>query len=204
MKAEEVTEEVTKELMEEVAQELQENPEEKQEEEFTKETLQQFMEIQKAQLKEMEEQYLIIEKLIHNQIEVKDGNITKLFKELESYKAQSGNKYLDQVMKSVIKVHRDMERKIESDDWGTLTLERMEKEYQYVWEDLTDFLEENEVYSFQAAPGELFDLSKHKITVELTEDKNLDGRVKMSTKKGYMKADRVLILENVTVYKYKN
>ena len=51
-----------------------------------------------------QEQCLMVENLIKNQIEVKDAQINKLYSELEYYKKESADKFVDQVIKAIIKV----------------------------------------------------------------------------------------------------
>ena len=63
------------------------------------------------------EQGQMMEQLIKNQIEVKDEMINKLHKELDYYKQDAADRFVDQLMKAVIKVRKDMTRLTTSDKW---------------------------------------------------------------------------------------
>jgi len=80
-----------------------------------------------------QEQCQMVKQLIDNQIEVKDAQINKLYAELEYYKKDTADRYIEQVMKSIIKVRKDLIRKIESDDWSELSAEQLRKEYTYIY-----------------------------------------------------------------------
>lgn len=149
------------------------------------------------------EQGQMLEKLIENQIEVKDSMIDKLHKELEYYKQDAAERFVDQLMKSVVKVRKDMARLIDSTQWETLSAEEMKKEYRYIYEDLTDLLEQQNVDAYQTEPGETFDAAIHQPRLEITDDPELDKIVKESLGPGYTKGDKILQPERVVVYQYK-
>lgn len=150
------------------------------------------------------EQCQMMEQLIKNQIEVKDDMINKLHKELEYYKQESADRFADQLMKAVIKVRKDMMKLIASGKWDGLSREDMQREYTYIFEDLTDLLEQQNVDAYQSQTGEAFDASIHQPKLETTDNPALDKTIKESLTEGYKKRDKVLIPERVVVYQYKN
>lgn len=149
------------------------------------------------------EQGQMMEQLIKNQIEVKDEMINKLHKELDYYKQDSADRFVNQLMKAVIKVRKDMSKLISSEKWNGMTEEDLKKEYQYVMEDITDLLEQQNVNPYESEPGDDFDASIHQPKLEPTTDIDLDKKVKESISEGYKKGDKVLIPERVIVYQYK-
>ncbi len=150
------------------------------------------------------EQGQIMESMIKNQIEVKDELIDKLHKELDYYKQDSADRFVDQLMKAVIKVRKDMLRLIGSDKWDDMSSEDLQREYRYIFEDLTDLLEQQNIDAYQTAPGEMFDASIHQAKIEQTDDPDLDKTVKESLSEGYKKGEKVLQPERVVVYQYKS
>lgn len=149
------------------------------------------------------EQGQMMEQLIRNQIEVKDEMINKLHKELEYYKQDSADRFVNQLMKAVIKVRKDMSKLISSEKWNGMTEEDLKREYQYIMEDITDLLDQQNVYPYESEPGDDFDASIHQPKLEPTVDIDLDKKVKESISEGYKKGDKVLIPERVIVYQYK-
>ena len=149
------------------------------------------------------EQCQMAEQLIKNQIEVKDNLIDKLHRELDYYKQDAADRFVDQVMKSVIKIRKDMRRLILSDKWNDMSVEDVKREYQYTLEDITDLLEQQNVDPYQSDPGDVFDASIHQPKIEITADETLDKKVKSSISEGYKKGSKVLIPERVIVYQYK-
>lgn len=149
------------------------------------------------------EQGQMMEQFIKNQIEVKDDMIDKLHKELDYYKQDAADRFVDQLMKAVIKVRKDMIRLASSDTWEAMTADDLRREYRYCLEDITDLLEQQNIDPFCSEPGDYFDASIHQAKVEATEDASLDKRVKESIAEGYKKGDKVLIPERVIVYQYK-
>jgi molecular chaperone GrpE (heat shock protein) len=142
------------------------------------------------------------ESLIKNQIEVKDGMIDRLHKELESYRSDSTGRYVDQVMKSIIKVRKEMKRRIGSAVWEQMTADDLRREYQYIFEDLTDLLEQQNIDAYETAPGAVFDRAIHAAKVEPTDDVSKDKTIKESIEEGYCKNDKILQPERVVVYRY--
>lgn len=149
------------------------------------------------------EQGQMMEQLIKNQIEVKDDMIDKLHKELDYYKQDAADRFIDQLMKAVIKVRKDMTRLVTSDKWQEMTADDLRREYQYSLEDITDLLEQQNVDPFSSEPGDDFDASIHQAKIEATNDVSLDKKVKESISEGYKKGSKVLIPERVIVYQYK-
>ena len=149
------------------------------------------------------EQGQLIESMIKNQIEVKDEMIDKLHKELDYYKQDSADRFVDQLMKSVIKVRKDMTRLIGSDQWGDMSVLDIQREYQYVFEDLTDLLEQQNVDAFASKTGDEFDPAIHQAKIEPTDDPRLDKTIKKSLSEGYKKGGKVLQPERVIVYQYR-
>lgn len=149
------------------------------------------------------EQGQMMEQLIKNQIEVKDEMINKLHKELDYYKQDAADRFVDQLMKAVIKVRKDMNKLISSDKWEGMTIEDMKREYQYVLEDITDLLEQQNVDPYQSKPGDDFDAAIHQPKLEAVTDESLDKKIKESISEGYKKGDKVLIPERVIVYQFK-
>lgn len=149
------------------------------------------------------EQGQMVEQLIKNQIEVKDDLINKLHKELDYYKQDAADRFVDQLMKAVIKVRKDMYRLVSSEKWSVMSAEDLRREYQYCLEDITDLLEQQNVDSYSSEPGEVFNASIHQAKVENTDDTALDKKIKESISEGYKKGDKVLIPERVVVYQYR-
>ena len=149
------------------------------------------------------EQCQMVEALIKNQIEVKDEMIDKLHKELEYYRQGSDDRFVDQLMKALIKVRKDMKRLMASSKWEEMTLEDLRREYIYVFEDVTDLLEQQNVDEYITQKGDAFDASRHQPKVEVTEDVLLDKTIKESISEGYTRGDKVLIPERVITYQYK-
>lgn len=149
------------------------------------------------------EQIQLLEQLIKNQIEVKDEMISKLHKELDYYKQETSDRFVDQVMKSIIKVRKDMKRNIESDKWTEYTIDDLKREYLYILEDITDLLEQQNIDAYTTAPGDVFDASIHQPKIEITDDPVLDKKIKESLGEGYKKGNKILQPERVLVYQYK-
>lgn len=149
------------------------------------------------------EQGQMMEKLIKSQIEVKDEMISKLHKELEYYKQDDANRFVEQLMKAVIKIRKDMVKMVNREEWSDMRVEDMKREYQYVLEDITDLLEQQNVDSYHSKSGDDFDPSIHQSKVEVTKEESLDKKIKVSISEGYKKANKVLIPERVIVYQYK-
>lgn len=149
------------------------------------------------------EQCEMVDQLIKNQINVKDEMINKLHKELEYYKQESAERFIEQFIKAVIKVRKDMERMIFKGKWNEMSVEDMQREYTYIFEDLTDLLEQQNVDAYRTEPGEDFNPSIHQPKLERTDILALDKKVKESISDGYIRGEKVLIPERVIVYQYK-
>ena len=129
--------------------------------------------------------------------------INKLHKELDYYKQDAADRFVDQLMKAVIKVRKDMTRLVASDKWEDMTADDLRKEYQYCLEDITDLLEQQNVDPYSSEPGDEFDAAIHQAKVEMTGDVSLDKKIKESISEGYKKGEKVLLPERVIVYQYK-
>lgn len=149
------------------------------------------------------EQGAIMEHLINNQIKVKDDLIDKLHKELDYYKQDLADRFVNQLMKAVIKVRKDMIRLMSSANWESMSTEELRREYIYSFENVTDLLEQQNVDSYSSKPGDDFDALIHQARVEATNDINLDKKIKESISEGYKKGEKVLQPERVIVYQYK-
>ncbi|WP_031547776.1 nucleotide exchange factor GrpE [Oribacterium sp. FC2011] len=149
------------------------------------------------------EQGQMLESFIKNQIEVKDDMINRLHKELDYYKQDSADRFVDQLMKAVIKVRKDMLRLVTSENWESMSADDIRREYQYSLEDITDLLEQQNVDPYSSNPGDDFDPSIHQAKIEVTDDESQDKKIKASLSEGYRKGKKVLIPERVLVYQYK-
>ncbi len=148
------------------------------------------------------EQSQLLEALIKNQIEAKDNLIDMLHKELSYYKQDAADRFVNQLMKAVIKVRKDMSRILSSDNWGDMTADELRREYQYCFDDISDLLEQQNVDPFHSEPGDDFDASIHQARVEITDDISLDKKIKESISEGYKKGNSVLVYERVIAYRY--
>lgn len=149
------------------------------------------------------EQCQMVEQLIRNQIEVKDNLINRLHDELEGYKQDATDRFVEQLMKAVISVRSSMKKNMGSEQWQELSAEELRREYGYVLDDLTDLLEMQNVDEYVSEPGDEFDASIQKaIRTEATDVPGLDKKVKESLSSGYKKDEKVIITERVVVYRY--
>lgn len=150
------------------------------------------------------EQCVMVDDMIRNQIDLKDEQIDKLHTELQYFKDDQASKFINQVMKAVIKVRKDMLKCKESQKWEEMTEAELRREYGYVIDDLTDLLEQQNIDPYETDEGESFDASKHQVfKLERTEDPSLDKTIKKSVSEGYTKNGKVFIVERVIVYQYK-
>lgn len=151
-----------------------------------------------------QEQCQMMDELIRNQIQVKDGLIDKLHKELNYYKQEEAERFVVQLMKALINVREKMKKQMNSEKWNELNADELRSKYTYSYEELTDLLQQQNVDPFESEPGERFDASKHQIhKAEPTDDESLDKTIKKSVSEGYVKGSKVLIAERVIVYKSK-
>ena len=145
----------------------------------------------------------MVDAMIRNQIEVKDAMINKLHDEMQYYKDDHAGRFIVQVMKAIIKIRKDMVKKIASDFWTDADANTVRKEYEYLLDDLTDLLQQQNIDPFTTNEGELFDAAKHQVfKIEITDDEKLDKHIKKSINEGYTQKDRLLIPEKVIVYQY--
>ena len=150
------------------------------------------------------EQCQMIDTLIREQVQRKDAQIDKLHSELQYYKDDQASKVINQVMKSVIKVRKDMLRRMGSGNWAEMTVSDLQREYSYVLDDLTDLLEQQNIDPYETAPGQPFDPAIHQVhKLESTPDPALDKTIARSFSEGYTKGEKILIVERVIVYQYK-
>lgn len=145
----------------------------------------------------------MMENMVKNQIEVKDELIDKLHKELEIYRQGAIDRFVDEIIKEIIKIKKDMIRQISSEQWKELSAEEVKKQYTYIFEDLTDLLERQNIDAYRSEPGADFDASIHHPKTEKTEDKSLDKKIKESLSEGYTKENKTFIPERVVVYQYQ-
>ena len=149
------------------------------------------------------EQGQMVEQMIKNQIQVKDQMIDRLHKELSGYKEDASERFSGELMKSVIKIRKNMGKLIESDKWKTMDADAVKEQYQYIFEDITDLLELHSIDPYRSNPGDCFDAAVHQPKAEKTTDVALDKIVKESISEGYKKGDKVIVPERVIVYQYK-
>lgn len=150
------------------------------------------------------EQCTMVDTLIRNQIHVKDEQINKLYSEMQFYKEDHASRFINQVMKAIIKVRKDMIKRASSPEWLEMSVSQVQREFEYAIDDLTELLEQQNIDPYETDPGELFDVSKHQVhKLEPTDDPELDKRIKQSFHEGYLKNGKVFIVERVIVYQYK-
>lgn len=137
-----------------------------------------------------------------SQIEIKDELIDKLHQELDLYKANMEDRYINQLLKSIIKIRTDMQKRILEDAEHSFSEEDFRREYTYTFEDVTDMLEQHNIDTYQTEPGGSFNPSLHQCRIEKTSNIEWDKKVKLSISEGYRKGDKVLIPERVLVYQY--
>lgn len=155
-------------------------------------------------LEKVQQQMELFEKWMHAQIEIKDHQIDRLHEELAYYKEEQAEKFLVEIIKELIAIRKSMKKSMKSERWELLTADEMRKEYQYIYEDITDFLERQEVDEYITDSGEDFSGQIHKVSqTELTEDAKKDKKIKKSVMEGYSRRGRILLPEKVTVYQYK-
>lgn len=151
-----------------------------------------------------QEQCQMMDKIIKNQLQVKDDMIDKLHKELDYYKQDHADRFVDQLMKALIKVRKDMKNQISSNNWEHMSADELRKEYTYSLEDLTDLLEQQNIDPYESQEGDEFDASRHNVfKIEQTNNQTLDKTIKKSVSEGYIKDDKVLVAERVIIYQYK-
>lgn len=145
-----------------------------------------------------------IEPLIENQIKVKDEMISKLYDELKFYKEGEAVRFENQLIKAIIKVRRNMLNYMKSNKWSNSDVDMLKDEYEGVLMDIDSLLELQNVDPYTSNPGDDFDKSIHEAKIEITDNIELDKKIKESIKEGYKKDGKVLVTERVLVYKVKN
>ena len=151
-----------------------------------------------------QEQCTMMDTLIRNQINVKDEQINMLHNELQFYKEDHSSRFVNQVMKAIIKVRKDMLKRAASQGWEEMSAAELRREYAYVLDDLTDLLEQQNVDPYETEHGAPFDPARHQVQkLEATEDPALDKCIKCSVSEGYTKGDKVFIVERVVAYQYR-
>ena len=149
------------------------------------------------------EQCEMIDKFIRNQIKVKDEMIDKLYKELEYYKQEAAERFVEQFLKSFIKIHKNMGQLCEGDKWEDMSGDELRREYKYVYEDITDIFEQQNMDVYRSEYGDEFDPSVHQPKIEHTSDEQLDKKIKTSISDGYKRGNTVIRPERVIVFQYK-
>ena len=152
-----------------------------------------------------QEQCTMMQNLIENQIQEKDKLIDRLHSELQGYKDDHTERFVAQLMKEIITIRQNMIRNVSKPDWNEREAQQIRNEYQYVVEDLMDFLERQGVDEYTSTAGAPFDSSIHQVVkTETTTEIELDKTVKESLSAGYRKDNKSFLLERVVVYKYEN
>jgi len=152
----------------------------------------------------IEEQQQLIKHLIDTQIQVKDEQLDNLHCKLEEYRKKETENYINEVMRSIIKILDRMKKISQSSNWGDLSIDEIKLEYQYAIEDLKDLLERKNLVSFRSVEGDKVDDSKHMICkIENVDDMSKDLTVHYSICDGYMKNNEVFLLEKVVINRYK-
>jgi len=149
------------------------------------------------------EQCEMMELFIQNQIKRKDEMIDKLYKELEHHKQDEAERFVEQFLKAFIKVHRSVRKLINGKQWSEMTADMLRKEIQYIYEDITDLFEQQNMDIYQSAYGDAFNPSMHQPKIEFTDDSSLDKKVKASLSEGYKKGNKVIVPERVIVFQFK-
>ena len=124
-------------------------------------------------------------------------------KKLQYYKDDKSDKFIEQLMRSVIKIRKDMQKLINSDKWSTMDIETLKEQYTYIFEDLTDLLQMQNIVPYSSSAGEPFDGRIHQAKTVSTSDPALDRTVRESLSEGFRRGDKVMIAERVIVYSYQ-
>lgn len=155
-------------------------------------------------LEKVQEQMELFETWIHSQIEVKDHQIDRLHEELAYYKEEQAERLFNEIAKELIAIRKNMKKLIKSEQWELLSADEVRKEYQYIYEDITDFLERQEIDEYVTESGKDFNGQIHKVSqTELTEDEAKDKKIRKSVMEGYSGRGKILLPEKVVVYRYK-
>lgn len=149
------------------------------------------------------EQCEMMSQFIEGQVKLKDEMIDKLYKELEYYKQESADRFIEQFLKAFIKVHKDMGRLFNGEGWLDMSADDLRREFQYTYEDITDLFEQQNMDVYRSNYGDDFDAAIHQPKIEYTEDIALDKKIKLSISEGYKKDNKVIIPERVIVFQFK-
>lgn len=149
------------------------------------------------------EQFDKMELFIKNQIETKDHMINSLHDELQYYKDDKSEKFIEQLMRSVIKVRKDMLKLMSSEKWNTMDIDTLKEQYTYIFEDLTDLLQMQNIVPYSSKSGDPFDGRIHQAKTVPTNDPALDRTIRESLSEGFRRGDKVMIAERVIVYSYQ-
>lgn len=149
------------------------------------------------------EQCEMMEQFIRNQINKKDEMIDKLYKELEYYKQESADRFVEQFLKAFIKVHKDMSRLCGSEQLQEMSAEDLRRELRYVYEDITDLFQQQNMDVYCSEYGDEFDPAIHQARIEYTADPALNRKIKTSVSGGYKRGNKVIMPERVIVFQYR-
>lgn len=149
------------------------------------------------------EQCEMMDQFIKSQIKIKDKMIDKLYEELESYKQESADRFVEQFLKAFIKIHKGMRRLCKSEKWLEMSVDDMRREFLYVYEDITDLFEQQNIDVYQSNSGDEFNATIHQAKIEYTNDITLDKKIKTSVSEGYKRGNKIIMPERVIVYQFK-
>lgn len=149
------------------------------------------------------EQCEMLDSFIKNQIKIKDEMIDKLYKELEYYKQKAAERFVEQFLKSFVKVHKDMGRLCNSEMWKNMSADELRREFQYAYEDITDLFQQQNMDMYQSECGDEFNPAVHQPKIEYTDNIALDKKIKSTISVGYKKGNKIIIPERVIVYQFK-
>ncbi len=158
---------------------------------------------QESQMNQLLQNLEDLRQLMVQNLQIKDELIDRLHRDLEYYQRGSAEKYENQLLKAVIQIRHRMRRALSDGRLADLTAAQMLREYQNVFEELTDLLELQNCDEIVSASGDSFDATIHQAKIAYTDDPGLDKTVKQSLAPGYWKGNKVLLPERVLVYQYK-
>ena len=156
-----------------------------------------------SRLSLLEEQLQTMETFMKNQLETKDQMINSLHSELQYYKDEKSEKFVEQFMKSIIKIRKDMLKVLTGEQWSTMDADNLKEQYTYIFEDLTDVLQLQNIIPYSSKPGDIFDGKIHQAKSEATDDRLLDRTIKESLSEGFKRGEKILLPERVIVYSYQ-
>ena len=139
------------------------------------------------------------DKIIENQTEM----IKELHGKLEKMIQNESGRFMEEVAKGLIKIRKSMKQNLDFGKLGEMSVEELAEEFQYLYEDITDFLEMRDIIPYRTKPGETVNYSIHRATPQPTSNENLDGTIAESIEEGFMFKGKPIIFEKVVVYQYK-